>query len=182
MKNKLKRKMTKRELISYQKNFVLKGKQQDESQVYYYYQSNLVFNIIKPFIKKLIDLDIDESLIWGKDSVADILIPYQMEYNKVKNKYLDILNNFTLPLVMVEDGSVDVDALCDDGICPGKVLVFRQGSVSPNISTVYNTEDIESLYRICDYTFTSFVDACRRVCCTVNVDKSIVEEIYDQFS
>ena len=31
----------------------------------------------------------------------------------------------------VEDGSVDLDNLEDEGLCPGKVLVYRQGAVEP---------------------------------------------------
>jgi hypothetical protein len=33
----------------------------------------------------------------------------------------------------VEDGSIDVDDLSNDGLSPGKVLVYRQGSKAPEM-------------------------------------------------
>ena len=36
-------------------------------------------------------------------------------------------------IVTVEDGSVDIDELADEGLSPGKILVYRQGSKEPGI-------------------------------------------------
>ena len=36
-------------------------------------------------------------------------------------------------VLMVEDGSVDTDNLEEEGLSPGKILVYRQGSVKPQL-------------------------------------------------
>ena len=39
-----------------------------------------------------------------------------------------------MKILCIEDGSVDIEALTNgDGLCDGKVLVYRQGSVPPYI-------------------------------------------------
>jgi hypothetical protein len=45
-------------------------------------------------------------------------------------------------ILTVEDGSIDVDDLAEDGLSPGKVLVYRQGSKAPEImaSTTMSSE------------------------------------------
>ena len=50
-------------------------------------------------------------------------------------------------MLAVEDGSVDVEALSDEGLAPGKILVYRQGSRAPSyldagsIPPEYNREE-----------------------------------------
>ena len=61
------------------------------------------------------------------------LIPVQRAYNAVKNRKHEFLNRISMGVLTVEDGSVDVDALAEEGLCPGKVLVYRQGSVPPKM-------------------------------------------------
>ena len=38
-----------------------------------------------------------------------------------------------MKILCIEDGSVDLEALQNDGLTDGKVLVYRQGSVPPYI-------------------------------------------------
>lgn len=64
-------------------------------------------------------------------SVIDRLIPVQRAYNAVKNRKHEYLNRVSMGVVTVEDGSIDTDALVEDGLSPGKVLVYRQGSTPP---------------------------------------------------
>lgn len=64
-------------------------------------------------------------------SVADRLIPVQRAFNALKNRKHEFLNRIATGTVAVEDGSVDVDELCEDGLVPGKVIVYRQGSTPP---------------------------------------------------
>lgn len=66
-------------------------------------------------------------------SVVDRLIPVQRAYNAVKNRKHEFLNRFALGTVAVEDGSVDVDGLEEDGLTPGKIIVYRQGAKPPEI-------------------------------------------------
>lgn len=64
-------------------------------------------------------------------SVVDRLIPVQRAYNAVKNRKHEYLNRVANGVLTVEDGSVDTDELMEDGLCPGKVVVYRQGSTPP---------------------------------------------------
>ena len=69
-------------------------------------------------------------------SVIDRLIPLQRAYNAVKNRKHEFLNRISMGTVAVEDGSVDVDELCEDGLTPGKVIVYRQGGKPPEMLTL----------------------------------------------
>lgn len=64
-------------------------------------------------------------------SVVDRMIPLQRAYNAVRNRKHEFLNRLTAGVIAVEDGSVDADELAQDGLYPGKVLVYRQGSPAP---------------------------------------------------
>ena len=64
-------------------------------------------------------------------SVVERLIPLQRAYNAVKNRKHEFLNRVSVGVLTVEDGSVDVDALTDEGLRPGKVIVYRQGATPP---------------------------------------------------
>jgi len=66
-------------------------------------------------------------------SVVDRLIPLQRAYNAVRNRKHEYFNRTVMNVLTVEDGSVDTDALEMDGLSPGKVLVYRQGSRVPEI-------------------------------------------------
>lgn len=66
-------------------------------------------------------------------SVVDRLIPVQRAYNAVKNRKHEFLNRFALGMLAVEDGSVDADGLEEDGLTPGKVIVYRQGARPPEM-------------------------------------------------
>ena len=69
---------------------------------------------------------------WGV-SVIERAIPVQRAYNALKNRKLEFLNRVSMGVMMVEDGSIDVDDLEDDGLSPGKVLVYRQGATPPTM-------------------------------------------------
>lgn len=66
-------------------------------------------------------------------SVVDRLIPLQRAYNAVRNRKHEYFNRAVMNVLAVEDGSVDTDALEMDGLSPGKVLVYRQGSKVPEV-------------------------------------------------
>lgn len=66
-------------------------------------------------------------------SVVDRLIPLQRAYNAVRNRKHEYFNRAVTNVLAVEDGSVDTDALEMEGLSPGKVLVYRQGSKIPEI-------------------------------------------------
>ena len=66
-------------------------------------------------------------------SVVDRLIPVQRAYNAVRNRKHEFFNRAVMNVLAVEDGSVNTDELEVDGLSPGKVLVYRQGSKVPEI-------------------------------------------------
>ena len=81
-----------------------------------------------PFVRQT---SIEEpGCFWGT-SVIERLIPVQRAFNAVKNRKHEFINRLSLGVLSVEDGSVDLDNLEDEGLCPGKVLVYRQGSNQP---------------------------------------------------
>ncbi|MBQ2740788.1 MAG: hypothetical protein IJF39_04120 [Clostridia bacterium] len=69
-------------------------------------------------------------------SVIHRLIPLQRAYNAVRNRKHEFLNRLAMGIVAVEDGSIDCDELAEEGLAPGKVIVFRQGSQPPQILDV----------------------------------------------
>lgn len=81
-----------------------------------------------PFVKQV---SIEQpACFWGA-SVIERVIPVQRAYNAVKNRKHEFINRLSLGVLSVEDGSVDLDNLEDEGLCPGKVLVYRQGAAEP---------------------------------------------------
>lgn len=66
-------------------------------------------------------------------SVIDRLIPVQRAYNAVRNRKHEFLNRLSMGVLTVEDGSIDVDELAEDGLQPGRVLVYRQGGKAPEM-------------------------------------------------
>ena len=102
----------------------------EKQDISYYWQEKAVYNHILPIIKTIAK-DLDETLIYGKNGLIELLIPYQRAYNAVKNREMEYINRQSMGVLCVEDGSVDVDDLCEEGISGGKVIVFRQGSTPP---------------------------------------------------
>ncbi len=66
-------------------------------------------------------------------SIVDRLIPVQRAYNAVRNRKHEFLNRLSMGVLTVEDGSVDTDELVEEGLLPGKVLVYRQGGKAPEM-------------------------------------------------
>lgn len=66
-------------------------------------------------------------------SLVERLIPLQRAYNAVKNRKYEFMNRVSMGVVNVEDGSCDTDELIDEGLSPGKVIVYRQGSRPPQM-------------------------------------------------
>ena len=85
-----------------------------------------------PFVKQI---SIDQAGSFFGSSVIDRLIPIQRAYNAVKNRKHEFLNRLSMGVLKVEDGSIDIENLEDEGLCPGKILVYRQGSTPPSYLT-----------------------------------------------
>ena len=83
-----------------------------------------------PFVRQV---SISEpGCFWGT-SVVQRVIPIQRSYNAVKNRKHEYLNRLSMGVLTVEDGSVDTENLEEEGLSPGKVLVYRQGSNPPKM-------------------------------------------------
>lgn len=75
--------------------------------------------------------------IWG-GSVIERCIPIQRAFNAVKNRKHEFMNRLTMGILAVEDGAVDVENLEEEGLSPGKVLIYRQGSNPPKLLSSEN--------------------------------------------
>lgn len=69
---------------------------------------------------------------WGA-SIVERVIPIQRAYNAVKNRKHEFLNRLSMGVLTVENGSVDTDNLEEEGLSPGKILVYRQGAEKPSL-------------------------------------------------
>ncbi len=80
-------------------------------------------------------------------SMIERVIPVQRAYNAVKNRKHEFMNRICCGVLAVEDGAVDTDELETDGLRPGSVIVYRQGSQAPrmldqgNVPAVFTAEE-----------------------------------------
>lgn len=94
------------------------------------YRCDPGFAVGLPFVKQ--DCIARPDCFFGVSPVERV-IPIQRAYNAVKNRKHELINRIAAGIVAVEDGSVDVDELEQEGLPPGKVVVYRQGSAPPRI-------------------------------------------------
>jgi len=95
-----------------------------------------------PFVKQVC---LEQSgCFWGS-SVIERIIPIQRAYNAVKNRKHEYINRLSMGVLTVEDGSVDIENLEEEGLCPGKILVYRQGS---NIPTYMSNTNVPADFSI----------------------------------
>ena len=83
-----------------------------------------------PFIKQCC---IQQAGMFFGVSVIERIIPLQRAYNAVKNRKHEFLNRLSMGVIAVEDGSCDTDELTEEGLSPGKVIIYRQGSNPPQM-------------------------------------------------
>ena len=114
----------------------------------YYWQEQRVYNKIKPLIRFYCG-DLSENEIYGRNGLVSLLEPWQRMYNDVMNNYNTRLNYCANGPMFIEDGSVDVDDLCEEGLAPGKVLIYRQGSKAPTID--HTSVDADMFIKPADY-------------------------------
>lgn len=81
-----------------------------------------------PFIKQVSCKQL--SCFWGS-SIIERCIPMQKAYNAIKNRKHEFLTRLATGVLTVEDGSVDVDNLETNGLEPGKIIIYRNGSTPP---------------------------------------------------
>lgn len=78
--------------------------------------------------------------------------------------------------MLVEDGSVDIDNLEEEGLAPGKILVYRQGAIPPVLEkpALNNTPYLEAA----NYCYQQMINACEMFVSSVS-SKDDDLEIYD---
>lgn len=110
----------------------------------YWWQERAVYNHILPLIEyaksKLNCLSDDD--IYSENGLVERLMPYQRLYNDTMNQRSDRMKYATYGICFVEDGSVYTDSLEADGVAPGSVVVYRQGSVEPQL--VFDKTEVAS--------------------------------------
>ena len=101
----------------------------------FYWQERNVFNIILPIIEMLKQKypKITKNELYGVKGLVSMLVPIQRAYNAIKNAGIEKIK--MTPITVVEDGSIDVDSLEEEGLTPGKILVYRQGANTPTTET-----------------------------------------------
>ena len=67
---------------------------------------------------------------FGK-SVIERAIPVQRAYNAVKNRKMEFINRLSCGVLAVEQGSVDVESLENEGLAPGAIIEYRNGGKEP---------------------------------------------------
>ncbi len=97
-----------------------------------------------PFIKQVSTNQVGS--FWGT-SVIERCIPIQRAYNALKNRKHEFIARLASGVLAVEDGSVDIDNIEEEGLAPGKILVYRNGTTPPkfidagSIPYEFNTEE-----------------------------------------
>jgi len=81
-----------------------------------------------PFVRQTCESS--PGLFFGR-SVIERAIPVQRAYNAVKNRKTEFMNRLACGVLSVEDGSVDVEALENDGLAPGTIVMYKKGSEAP---------------------------------------------------
>ena len=117
-----------------------------DDELRYYWEQRPIYNITgclvgsaKGYLKRITEKDNNENfddfdeIIYDDNGLVDMLIPCQRSYNALKGRYAEYADGLSLGEIIAEDGSIDVDELCEEGIYPGKVIIYRQGSVAPQI-------------------------------------------------
>jgi hypothetical protein len=74
---------------------------------------------------------VSDDELYGRNGLVSLLVPYQKQYNDIKNNMTAYCNRINYEPLAVEDGSVDIDELEEEGLSPGKILVYRQGAQPP---------------------------------------------------
>lgn len=132
----------------------------------HYWQSQLVYNITLDKVDKFLehvntykpDLKDDpilDTIIYGKDGLVDKLKSYQNKYNDIRNRMCDYIRRCSEPIITVEDGSIDIDNLEEEGLAPGKILIYRQGANAPTTRIEeFNKYLYEAMNEQCKYLET----------------------------
>ena len=139
----------------------------------YYWEQRPIYNITgclvgyaKGYLKRIIEKDNNENfddldeIIYDDNGLVDMLIPCQRSYNALKGRYAEYINRLSTGVIVVEDGSADIDELAEDGFTSGKVIVYRQGSMPPTISYT-DPKVLEIINEQCNAIYNEMLEIVR---------------------
>lgn len=121
----------------------------------YFWEEKEIYNIIFPIVEMIKEKypQVTTNDIYGEKGLVSLLVPLQRAYNAIKNAGIQIIKSNGYPTLCVEDGSVDIENIEEEGLAPGKVIVYRQGANAPtlmthnNISETFLQQQEESIMR-----------------------------------
>lgn len=144
-----------------------------DDELRYYWEQRPIYNITgclvgyaKGYLKRIAEKDNNENfddldeIIYDDNGLVDMLIPCQRSYNALKGRYAEYINRLSTGVIVVEDGSADIDELAEDGFTSGKVIVYRQGSVPPTISYT-DPKVLETINEQCDAVYNEMLEIVR---------------------
>lgn len=140
-----------------------------DDELRYYWKQRPIYNITgclvgsaKGYLKRITEKNFDDldEIIYDDNGLVDMLIPCQQSYNALKGRYAEYVDKLSIGEIVVEDGSVDTDTLAGDGLAPGKILVYRQGSVPPTISYT-DPKVLESINEQCNAIYNEMLEIVR---------------------
>lgn len=140
-----------------------------DDELRYYWEQRPIYNITgclvgsaKGYLNRITEKNFDDldEIIYDDNGLVDMLIPCQQSYNALKGRYAEYVDKLSIGGIVVEDGSVDTDTLAEDGLAPGKILVYRQGSVPPTISYT-DPKVLETINEQCDAIYNEMLEIVR---------------------
>lgn len=140
-----------------------------DDELRYYWEQRPIYNITgclvgsaKGYLKRITEKNFDDldEIIYDDNGLVDMLIPCQQSYNALKGRYAEYVDKLSIGGIIVEDGSVDTDVLAEDGLAPGKILVYRQGSVPPTISYT-DPKVLEIINEQCNAIYNEMLEIVR---------------------
>lgn len=144
-----------------------------DDELRYYWEQRPIYNITgclvgsaKGYLKRITEKDNNENfddfdeIIYDDNGLVDMLIPCQRSYNALKGRYAEYIKRLSTGVIVVEDGSADIDELAEDGFTSGKVIVYRQGSVPPTISYT-DPKVLETINEQCDAVYNEMLEIVR---------------------
>lgn len=160
-----------------------------DDELRYYWEQRPIYNITgclvgsaKGYLKRITEKDnnknfddLDE-IIYDDNGLVDMLIPCQRSYNALKGRYAEYINRLSTGVIVVEDGSADIDKLAEGGFTFGKVIVYRQGSVPPTISYT-DPKALETINEQCDAVYNEMLEIVRLFilrCCGNDIMPNLV--------
>lgn len=140
-----------------------------DDELRYYWEQRPIYNITgclvgsaKGYLKRITEKNFDDldEIIYDDNGLVDMLIPCQQSYNALKGRYAEYVDKLSIGGIVVEDGSVDTDTFAEDWLAPGKILVYRQGSVPPTISYT-DPKVLESINEQCNAIYNEMLEIVR---------------------